>query len=154
MGHAKVPLVTNCHHPARYEVTAEVTANLESCTLLLIKGKGLTAFQPADRLISEYYGGLKMSKGISQQQQAIIGLIEKKGPMAPLKIWAELDVSSNGKYAPSFSNLCRCLRSLYRRGLLERQAVVYHNPSAKGVRYLTPNQLERYNQALREKYGF
>ena len=94
-----------------------------------------------------------MSKGISQQQQAIIGLIEKRGPMEPLKNWAELDTSSNGEYAPSFSNLCRCLRSLYRRGMLERQAVVYHNPSAKGVRYYTPAQLARYRQALREKYG-
>ena len=95
-----------------------------------------------------------MSKGISQQQQAIMQLIDKRGPMEPLKIWAELDIASNGKYTPSFSNLCRSLRSLYRRGLLKRQAVVYHNPSAKGVRYLTPDQLERYNDALREKYGF
>ena len=50
-----------------------------------------------------------MSEGISQQQQAIIGLIEKKGPMEPLKIWAELDISSKGEYTPSFSNLCRCV---------------------------------------------
>lgn len=91
-----------------------------------------------------------MSRGLSGQQAEILQLIERRGPMTPQKIWAELEFKG---YSPSFSNLCRSLRSLSRRGVLERQGVVYHNPPASGIRYLTPTQLAEFRRLLKEKYG-
>jgi len=94
-----------------------------------------------------------MSRGLSKQQKAVMAVVERHGAATPHGIWAYLDLDAKGEFNPSFSNLCRSLRSLRRRGLLEVQGVVYHNPSGRGIRYLTREQLTKYREALKEKYG-
>ena len=92
-----------------------------------------------------------MSKGIGKLQRAIMDVLERKGPMVPRRIWAEVDLEWGCD--ASFSNLCRSLRSLWRRGLLRRLGVHYRNPGGHGVRYYTPAQYRERHRALEEKYG-
>ena len=86
-----------------------------------------------------------MSKGISKMQVAIIEILERnKGSMTPNKILNAVLLQT--EYNPTFENLCRALRSLYKRGLLKRTVTHYVNPSAHGFRYFTLKQYEDWNK--------